>query len=66
MTINLDKSKVWFSPTIEDNKRNQITNTLQIRQDNDLGMYLGYPLKPSYKPANFQFLIDKIQKKKKL
>lgn len=63
MTINFDKSKVLFSKTGCTSTINHFQNTLNIRQTSDLGYYLGYPLKPTYKNANFTYIKDKLNMK---
>lgn len=63
LSINLEKSRAWFSNTINTNTINHLQNSLGIRAALDLGFYLGYPLKPTYKNSDFAFIIDKINKK---
>lgn len=60
MSINMDKSRVWFSKTVNDNSIQQLEYIINIKHHSDLGNYLGYPLKPKYKKTYFNFLLDKI------
>lgn len=39
------------------------SSTSSKRPTNDLGTYLGYPLKPSYKTNGFNFVLDKLNRK---
>lgn len=63
LSINLDKSRVWFSKTVNTNTLSHFQNSMGIRVAPDLGFYLGYPLKPTYINSDFNFIIDKINKK---
>lgn len=63
MKINLEKSKLWLSPNITENKKTHISEALQIRNTSNLGSYLGFPLKPNYSSFDFNFIIHKIRKK---
>lgn len=40
-----------------------MSNTLQINNTSNLGNYLGYPLKPSYSSADFNFITHKLRQK---
>lgn len=46
LSINLDKSKIWFSKTVPLNMKNYNETSLSINSTNSLGNYLGLPLKP--------------------
>lgn len=61
--INSNKSKAWFSQTVYHSKISLFQNTLIIRQSTDLGSYLGYPLKPTYRKVDFNFIVDKLNLK---
>lgn len=63
MEINLEKSKPWISPSMVEEKKASISNFLQISHCNNLGNYLGYPLKLTYKSSNFNHILDKIHQK---
>lgn len=60
LKINFEKSKSWVSSIVSTNTRNLLANILGIRTD--LGFYLGYPFKPTYKKSDFSFTIGKINK----
>lgn len=42
--MNLDKSRVWFSPNMPLGTKQQISSELEIPQTKDLRLYLGVPL----------------------
>lgn len=63
MKINFDKLKAWFSRTAAHSTIHILQNTLNIRQSLDLSFYLGYPLKPTCKKSNLNFILDKLDKK---
>lgn len=63
MEINFDKSKLWFSPIVSEENMTRILNILQIRETSDLGMYLGYLLKASYKTRDFNFIFDELNRR---
>lgn len=63
MTINLEKSRVWFSKTVSVDSINHFQSNLGIRRTTDLGFYLGYPLETSYKKSDFNFILGKINTK---
>lgn len=63
LTINPEKSKAWFSKMVSDQYINLVWNTLNIRPSSNLGLYLGYPLKPGYKSMDFNLILDKINAK---
>lgn len=49
------------SPVVSDNAKSNTLNTLQIRETNNLGTYLGYPLKSTYTPRDP--VLDRISKR---
>ncbi|XP_057418408.1 uncharacterized protein LOC130712598 [Lotus japonicus] len=62
--VSLAKSRVFFSKNTETNLAEQLSNSLEIQQTHNLGMYLGVPLLHSRMTKdNFNFLIDKVKKK---
>lgn len=54
MDINLEQPKLRLSPSIPMNRKKDISNFLQISLSSNLGTYLGYKLKPSYKSSDFE------------
>lgn len=63
LSINLEKQKIWPSNSVPNSTKQLIKNTFNIKQSNNLGLYLRYPLKPSYKNSNLKFILKKIDKK---
>lgn len=63
MEINLDKFKLWLSPNLEQDRKANISNRLQIRTANHLDNYLGYPLKHKFTASNFNSILNKIHLK---
>lgn len=61
MQINPSKSKVYFSNTVNHNTIQYFKSN--FGQSNDLGIYLGYPLKHAYTKNDFASIIDKLNKK---
>lgn len=59
--INNQKSKVWFSQKVSQQTINLFYRTFNVNQTNDLGMYLGFPLKPIYMKNDFSFVLDKLK-----
>lgn len=60
MKINLDKSKVWLSKTVNNNFIEIFKPNYDIKHSTNLGNYLGFPLKTNYKISYLNFIIDKI------
>ena len=64
LKISYEKSKVFFSPAVSDEDRAELTHQLGICETNNLGNYLGFPLRHKSRNRNeFQFVIDKVQAK---
>ncbi|GAA0145565.1 reverse transcriptase [Lithospermum erythrorhizon] len=62
--ISLQKSKIMFSKNTSPSLRSQISNQLQINETNNLGKYLGFPLKVGRQPSSdFNFILDKVRNK---
>lgn len=53
MEINLDKSKLWLSPSVPQVMKQSISNTLGVPLTQNLGTYLGFQLKTNYKAIDF-------------
>lgn len=60
MEINLDKSKLWLSPYIPENRKSYISHLLQVNNASNLETYLGFPLKPRYSSSEFNYIIHKL------
>lgn len=58
--INYHKSCLVFSDNIQNNKRNEIYNILEVEQKDDLGKYLGLP---SFINRNKRAIFDFIEQK---
>lgn len=61
MEINFNISKLWLSPGISDERKNPISQLLQINNTPNLGTYLGLPLKPNNTQAEFNYIIHNIR-----
>lgn len=61
MKINHEKSTLWLSPSIPNDRKNYISNSLQISNTSSLGTSLGYPLKPKCTSSDFNYILHKIQ-----
>ena len=61
--INEEKSRVYFSPNVDQNSREKLSEVLGFRSTPTLGKYLGFPIKHKGSPQDFGFIIDQIQSK---
>lgn len=62
--VSLAKSKVYFSPNIGHEQRDEMCEVLGMRSTPNLGNYLGFPLKlPGASSQDFDFVIDRVQVK---
>ncbi|OMP01064.1 reverse transcriptase [Corchorus capsularis] len=52
--VNVDKSKIWFSPTVSEESSCRITRNLDFRKTNNLGLYLGHPILDAIVDYNMQ------------
>ena len=63
-TISVAKSRVFFSPNVEPDQREALSNLLGFTPTSNLGKYLGFPLKhPSNRRQDFSFVLDRVKKK---
>ena len=63
-TINVAKSRVFFSPNVDDNSREMMCDTLKFQATSLLGNYLGIPIKQSGSTGqDFNFVLDKVKQK---
>lgn len=63
LSINLEKSKIWFSKIVPNDFKNYVESTLSITTSTSLGNYLGLPLKPTYKKSDFLFILNNLMTK---
>ena len=61
--INNDKSRVYFSPNVNLEKRTELCEILGFRSTPSLGKYLGFPIKHLGTPQDFGHIIDRIKSK---
>ena len=50
--ISLDKSRIYFSPNVRNEVKEEIRERLGIRETNNIGKYLGFPFKHRGVPRN--------------
>ena len=63
-TISEVKSKVYFSPNVDRDKRESLNDTLRFASTPNLGKYLGIPIKhPSSSSQDFNFILDRVKQK---
>ena len=62
--VSLAKSKVYFSPNIRQEERDEMCEVLGMRSTPNLGKYLGFPLKhPGSSSHDFDFVLERVQTK---
>ena len=58
------KSRVYFSPNVDSDPRENLAYILGFRSTPNLGKYLGFPLKHSGSGGkDFGFVLDRVKKK---
>ena len=58
------KSKIYFSPNIRQEERDEMCEVLGISSTPNLGKYLGFPLKhPGSSSHDFDFVLERVQTK---
>ena len=58
------KSKIYFSPNIRQEERDEMCEVLGISSTPNLGKYLGFPLKhPRSSSHDFDFVLERVQTK---
>lgn len=61
-TISEAKSKVYFSPNVDQDTREFLSDILGFASTPNLGKYLGIPIKnPNSLSQDFNFVLDKIK-----
>ena len=62
--INLDKYRIYFSPNVRNELKEEISERLGIRETNNIGKYLGFPLKHRGVPRNpYNFIVERVMNK---
>ena len=62
--VSVVKSRVFFSPNIDQENREVLSNILGIQQTTCLGRYLGFPIKhQGGANQDFNFVLDRLKKK---
>lgn len=62
--VSLHKSKVYLSPNVSQSTRADLSEVLGFSSTNNLGKYLGFPLKhPGSTSQDFNFIIERVQAK---
>ena len=62
--INVNKSRIFFSPTVTGRKKNVICRELGLVATQNLGRYLGFPLLHQGRNGDaFNFVIERVQNK---
>ena len=63
-TISESKSRVYFSPNVDQDSRESLSDILGCRSIPNLGKYLGIPIKhPNSSSQDFNFILDRIKGK---
>ena len=63
-TISESKSRVYFSPNVDQDSRESLSDILGCRSTLNLGKYLGIPIKhPNSSSQDFNFILDRIKGK---
>ena len=62
--ISLDKSRIYFSPNVRNELKEEISERLGIRETNNIGKYVGFPLKHRGVPRNpYNFIVERVMNK---
>ena len=62
--ISLDKCRIYFSPNVRNELKEEISERLGIRETNNIGKYLGFPLKHRGVPRNpYNFIVERVMNK---
>ncbi|XP_050258784.1 uncharacterized protein LOC126703748 [Quercus robur] len=63
-TISDSKSKVYFSPNVDQDSRESLSDILGFVSTSNLGKYLGIPIKhPNSSSQEFNFILDRVKGK---
>ena len=58
--INSEKSRVFFSPNVDQTTKEDLCEILGFRSTSSLGKYLGFPIKHKGSQQDFGFILDRI------
>ena len=61
--INGEKTRVFFSPNVDLDMRNDLCDVLGFRFTPSLGKYMGFPIKHRGVQQDFGFILERIQNK---
>ena len=62
--ISPNKSGIYFSPNVSNEMKEEISEKLGIHETNNIGKYLGFPLKHRGVPRNpYNFIVEKVMSK---
>lgn len=62
--ISLGKSRVYFSPNVNESLKEKVCDKLGIRETHDIVKYLGFPLMHRGAPRNpYKFIVKKVMNK---
>ena len=62
--ISHDKSRIYFSPNVSEELKEDISGRLDIRETNNIGKYLGFPIKHRGVPRNpYNFIVERVMSK---
>ena len=62
-TISASKSKIYFSPTIDDSEIDKINTILAMENTDDLGKYLGVPtINGRVERAQYGYIMERMDK----
>ena len=63
-TISDSKSKVYFSPNVDQDTRESLSDILGFTSTPNLGKYLGIPIRhPNLSSQDFNFVLDRVKQK---
>ena len=61
--VSATKTRVFFSPNVPFENRASLCEVLRFRSTPNLGKYSGFPIKHTFSPQDYGFIIEKLQSK---
>ena len=62
--VSSDKSRIYFSPNVSDELKEEICDRLGFWETNDIGKFLGFPIKHRGVPRNpYKFIVERVMNK---